>query len=97
MIALRPYQIDVVDRVRASFVRSRCIAYPKRRAAHDPPRLPLARTALRLAPRAAVAKPRARLLRPDGLRPEQAVETLNDCDCLQLIAPKEAQGDEQQG
>jgi len=31
------------------------------------------------------------------ITPEQAVETLNDCDCLQLIAPKEAHGDKQQG
>ena len=31
------------------------------------------------------------------ITPEQAVETLNDCDCLQLIVPKETHDDEQQG
>src|SRR5262249_43815450 len=85
-------QIDVGDRVRASFVRSRCIAYAKRRAAHDPHDY--------LLQELRCASLRARLWQPDidavgaalkagWITSEQAVETLNDCDCFQLIAPKE--------
>jgi hypothetical protein len=62
---------------------------------HDPPRLSPRRIAMRVAARSAVAgRHRCRRCSAQAgwITPEQAVETLADCDCLQLISPEKTNG-----
>lgn len=99
MIALRPYKsMSSTAFEQASFARA---ASPtpsggRRMTRHD-----------YLLQELRCASLRARLWQPDidavgaalkagWITSEQAVETLNDCDCLQLIAPKETHDDGQQ-